>query len=119
VAGTTLESILGLGAIYEQTACENLRDMPEMVALLEKDLKKMKTDFRGNKEREETYNWSDYDEIWGFQSIPTDHPEREKHMKELMDRIQGKPAGLTKDRWPAFYRRMEDKAQGVANSGIS
>jgi hypothetical protein len=109
VAGTTLESILGLGAIYEQTACENLQDMPDIVALLEKKLKAMKTDFRGCKASEEIYNWSDYDEIWGFQSIPRDHPERGKFEKALKDRMRGKPTGLNKAYWPAFYRRMEDK----------
>jgi hypothetical protein len=109
VAGTTLESILGLGAIYEQTACENLQDMPDIVALLEKKLKAMKTDFRGCKASEEIFKWSDYDEIWGFQSIPRDHPEREKFEKAFKDRMQGKPTGLNKGYWPAFYRRMEDK----------
>jgi hypothetical protein len=69
----------------------------------------MRTDFRGNKEREETYNWNDYDEIWGFHNIPSDYPERAMHMKALMDRTQGTPTSLTMDRWPAFFRRMERK----------
>ncbi len=63
VAGNTHESMLGLGAKYEQTACENLQDMPDIVAVREKKLKAMKTDFRGCKASEEIYKGSDYDEV--------------------------------------------------------
>eukprot|EP00972_Heterocapsa_arctica_P062868 9274341-Heterocapsa_arctica.AAC.1 len=45
VAGTILEIILGLGAIYEQHGFEELTEIPEMVAMLESDLMSQRTNF--------------------------------------------------------------------------
>ena len=39
VAGTTLEAILGLGAIYEHKGYAEFVDMPEIVAMIEMEMK--------------------------------------------------------------------------------
>eukprot|EP00972_Heterocapsa_arctica_P075871 11192070-Heterocapsa_arctica.AAC.1 len=45
LAGTILESIPGLGAIYQKHGFKELEDLPEMVAILEEDLKRQRTNF--------------------------------------------------------------------------
>eukprot|EP00972_Heterocapsa_arctica_P020088 2965615-Heterocapsa_arctica.AAC.1 len=42
VAGTILESILGLGAIFEEHKFKELEDLPEMVVELEEGLKRQR-----------------------------------------------------------------------------
>eukprot|EP00972_Heterocapsa_arctica_P108414 15967017-Heterocapsa_arctica.AAC.1 len=64
VAGTILESILGLGATYEQYGFEELTELPEMVALLEEELKNQTTHFRSHRMRKKEWQWDEYDEIW-------------------------------------------------------
>eukprot|EP00972_Heterocapsa_arctica_P005833 861278-Heterocapsa_arctica.AAC.1 len=67
VAGAILESILGLGAIYEEHEFEELEDLPEMVAMLEADLKRQRTNFISQRMRKKEWPWDEYDEIWGFE----------------------------------------------------
>eukprot|EP00972_Heterocapsa_arctica_P098517 14539469-Heterocapsa_arctica.AAC.1 len=67
VAGTILESMLGLGAIYEQYGFTKLEDLPEVVMEIEEGLKRHRTNFRSHRMRKKEWNWHEYDEIWGFE----------------------------------------------------
>eukprot|EP00972_Heterocapsa_arctica_P046320 6833740-Heterocapsa_arctica.AAC.1 len=51
LAGTILESILGLGTIYEQHGFEELTELPEMVAFLDWEMKSQTTHFRSHRMR--------------------------------------------------------------------
>ena len=49
----------------------------------------MYTDFRANRRPRNVWNWDEYDEIWGFDHIPRDYPDRERHMEAFIDRSKG------------------------------
>eukprot|EP00972_Heterocapsa_arctica_P015238 2244676-Heterocapsa_arctica.AAC.1 len=57
VAGTILESILGLGTIYEHHGFEELTELPEMVTMLESDLMSQRTTFRSSRIRKKEWQW--------------------------------------------------------------
>eukprot|EP00972_Heterocapsa_arctica_P095839 14139923-Heterocapsa_arctica.AAC.1 len=67
VAGTILESILGLGAIFEEHGFTELEDLPELVVEIEEGLKLQRTNFRSHRMRKKDWIWDEYDEIWGFE----------------------------------------------------
>eukprot|EP00972_Heterocapsa_arctica_P014689 2163351-Heterocapsa_arctica.AAC.1 len=64
VAGTILESMLGLGAIYEQYGFTELEDLPETIVVIEEGLKRHRTNFRSHRMRKKEWNWHEYDKIW-------------------------------------------------------
>eukprot|EP00972_Heterocapsa_arctica_P036328 5346293-Heterocapsa_arctica.AAC.1 len=64
VACTILESILGLGTIYEQHGFGELKELPEMVAMLESDLMSQSTNYISHRMRKKEWQWDEYDEIW-------------------------------------------------------
>ena len=107
MAGTTLESILGLGAIYEQTGNTELQDLQPMIAMLENDLKSINTDFRADKVPKKEWNRDEYDEVWGFDGIPPDCPDRDFHVSALADRTdKDTPTMLDEREWPDFHKCM-------------
>eukprot|EP00972_Heterocapsa_arctica_P109622 16137510-Heterocapsa_arctica.AAC.1 len=57
VSGAILESILGLGAIYEQYGFTELEDLPEMVVEIGEGLKRYKANFRSHRMRKKDWNW--------------------------------------------------------------
>eukprot|EP00972_Heterocapsa_arctica_P050249 7390514-Heterocapsa_arctica.AAC.1 len=57
VAGTILDNILGLGIMYEHYGFEELTELPEMVALIEEQLKSQTTHFRSDRIRKKEWQW--------------------------------------------------------------
>eukprot|EP00972_Heterocapsa_arctica_P092760 13680393-Heterocapsa_arctica.AAC.1 len=86
VAGTILESILGLGAISEEHGYEELDDLPEMVVELEEDMKRQRTGVRSHRMRRKEWIWDEYDKTWGFEEVPSDYPDYQMHVDALRDR---------------------------------
>eukprot|EP00972_Heterocapsa_arctica_P001337 195855-Heterocapsa_arctica.AAC.1 len=67
LAGTILESILGLGAIFEEHGFAELEDLPEIIVEIEEGLKRQRTNFRSHRMRKKDWLWDEYNEIWGFE----------------------------------------------------
>eukprot|EP00972_Heterocapsa_arctica_P040622 5987382-Heterocapsa_arctica.AAC.1 len=86
VAGTMLESILGLGAIFEEHEFQELEDLPEMVVELEEGLKRQGTNFRSHRMRKKEWIWDECDEIWVFEEVPTNFPDYQMHADALINR---------------------------------
>ena len=73
----------------------------------------MHTDFRANRRPRDVWNWDEYDEIWGFDNIPRDYPDRERHMEAFIDRSQGNtPTMLEESSWASYFARMERRRIG-------
>ncbi len=83
VAGTTVESILGLGMVYEDHKYEELEDMPAIVEFVEAGLMTKNLDRRSERRYLTNHylaglneeKWDEYDEIWGFAMVPESNPD--------------------------------------------
>ena len=126
VAGTIVESILGLGLVYEERQYEELEDIPAIVEFMEaglmtQDVKRrsemryLKNRYRATLTKEK---WDEYDEIWGFAMIPESDPDMTRNLEGLRNRQAGVPDQLEEDELADFYARIQrrketrDKALG-------
>eukprot|EP00972_Heterocapsa_arctica_P082847 12208643-Heterocapsa_arctica.AAC.1 len=75
VAGTILESILGLGAIFEEHGHAELEELPEIIV----ELERQRANFRSLRMRKKYWLWEEYDEICGFKEVPLDYPDYQIH----------------------------------------
>eukprot|EP00972_Heterocapsa_arctica_P006628 969970-Heterocapsa_arctica.AAC.1 len=75
VAGTILENILGLGALFEHYGYEELTEMPEIVTMLEAGRMSQNTSHRSRRIRRKEWLWDEYDEIWEFDMVPEGYPD--------------------------------------------
>eukprot|EP00972_Heterocapsa_arctica_P006911 1011180-Heterocapsa_arctica.AAC.1 len=75
VEGAILESILGLGAIFEEHGFTELEDMPELVVDIEEGLKTHKRNIRAHNPRRTDWLSDEYGEIWGFEDVPCGFPD--------------------------------------------
>eukprot|EP00972_Heterocapsa_arctica_P016841 2486287-Heterocapsa_arctica.AAC.1 len=118
VAGTILESILGLGAIYKQHGFEELTELPEMLTMLESDLMSQNTNFRSRRLRRKEWQWDEFDEIWGFDQIPESYPDYQIRAEALRDRHErGVPTMIDERDLPDFYARMERRRESRMRRG--
>ena len=114
IAGSIVESILGLGMMYMDHHYEELSDMPEIVDFIESGLLKLDLGRRSEKLYSEEYyqtgkeqwKWDEYDEIWGFDSVPSSHPNYTRDMEGLRNRQAGEPDQLDERELEPFLARM-------------
>eukprot|EP00972_Heterocapsa_arctica_P100663 14842389-Heterocapsa_arctica.AAC.1 len=120
VTGTILESILGLGAIFERHGFKELKDLPEMVAMLEEGLKRQRTDFISHRMRKKEWNWDEYDDILGFEEVPAGYPDYQMHADALRDRHErGVPTLIDERDHSYFYARMERRRESRRKRGVA
>jgi len=114
IAGSIVESILGLGMMYMDHHYEELSDMPEIVDFIESGLSKLNLGRRSEKLYSEEYyqtgkeqwKWDEYDEIWGFDSVPSRHPNYTRDMEGLRNRQAGEPDQLDERELEPYLARM-------------
>jgi hypothetical protein len=119
VAGSTVESILGLGMVYEDFKYEELEDMPEIVKFMEEGLMARNMERRSARRYlsdyyqtgMEEWKWDEYDEIWGFAMVPDNHPNLTGDLEALRQRQAGIPAQLEEDELPGFHARMRRRGE--------
>eukprot|EP00972_Heterocapsa_arctica_P038464 5666596-Heterocapsa_arctica.AAC.1 len=69
--------------------------------------------------RRKEWRWDEYDEIWGFDMIPEDHPDYQLHAEALKDRCErGIPAQLDEEDYPDFYARVESRRESRTQRGV-
>eukprot|EP00972_Heterocapsa_arctica_P016939 2500384-Heterocapsa_arctica.AAC.1 len=67
--------------------------MPEIVAYLESGLMCQNMNRRSARIRRKEWFWDEYDEIWGFDTVPENFPDYHVHAEALRDRCErGVPA---------------------------
>eukprot|EP00972_Heterocapsa_arctica_P050968 7492173-Heterocapsa_arctica.AAC.1 len=57
-----------------------------MVVEIEEGLKRHRTNFISHRMRKKDCLWDEYDEIWGFEEVPREHPDYQTHADALQDR---------------------------------
>jgi hypothetical protein len=73
----------------------------------------MHTDIRSTRKPRKVWNWDEYDEIWGFDNIPHDYPDRVRHAEALADRSERNiPTMLEENCWVDDFARMERRRIG-------
>ena len=119
VAGTIVESILGLGLVYEDCQYEELEDMPAIVEFMEaglmtqdverrSEMMYLKNRYRATLTKEK---WDEYDEILGFAMIPESDPEIMRNLEGLRNRQAGVPDQLEEDELADFYARIQRRKE--------
>eukprot|EP00972_Heterocapsa_arctica_P078815 11622984-Heterocapsa_arctica.AAC.1 len=120
VPGTILESILGLGAIYEEHGFTELEDLPELVVEIEEGLKTCRINFRAHSTRRKDWIWDEYDEIWGFKEVPTNYLDDQTHADALEDRsVRGVPTQIEEQDLDDFNERMERRRISRMRRGVT
>jgi hypothetical protein len=119
VAGSTVESILGLGMIYEDFKYEELEDMPDIVKFMEEGLMRRNMERRSTRRYMSDYyqtgmeewKWDEYDEIWGFAMVPESNPNHLRDLEALRQRQAGIPDQLEEDELAGFHARMQRRGE--------
>jgi hypothetical protein len=119
VAGTIVESIFGLGLVYEEFQYEELEDIPAIVEYMEaglmtldlkrrSDMRYQRNRFRATLTKEK---WDEYDEIWGFAMIPENDANMLRNLDGLRNRQAGVPDQLEEDELAELYARMQRRKE--------
>jgi hypothetical protein len=119
ITGAIVESILGLGMVYEDFKYEELEDMPAIVACIEEGLMAMHLERRSarrymsdyHQTGKEQWKWDEYDEVWGFSNVPRDHPDYVRELEAHRLRQAGIPEQLEEDELEGFYARMRRRGE--------
>jgi hypothetical protein len=93
--------------------------MPAIVAFIEEGLMAMHLERRSarrylsdyHQTGKEQWKWDEYDEIWGFTTIPRDHPDYAIDLEALRQRQAGIPAQLEEDELEGFFARMKRRGE--------
>ena len=101
--------------MYQDYLYEELSDMPEIVNFMEAGLMGQNLGRRSERLRmadyyqmgQEQRKWDEYDEIWGFGSVPTNIPTFVRDLQGLRNRQAGTPDQLEESEAADFYARME------------
>eukprot|EP00972_Heterocapsa_arctica_P020266 2990259-Heterocapsa_arctica.AAC.1 len=91
-----------------------------MVVEIEEGLKQYRTGYRTHRKRREDWNWDEYDEIWGFDEVPTYWPNYQMHADALQDRhVRGIPTLIEEQDLDDFYEKMERIIESRQRRGIN
>eukprot|EP00972_Heterocapsa_arctica_P115810 16449795-Heterocapsa_arctica.AAC.1 len=64
--------------------------------------------------------WDEYDEIWGFDEVPTHWPNYQIHADALQDRkMRGVPTQIEEQDLADFHERIERRRESRLRRGIS
>ncbi len=96
-----------------------LEDLPDMVAMIETDLKRQITRILANGIRDEDSFWDEYDEIWGFDDAPRGFEDYEVHVQARLDRVRGIPTQIQAEDLGALYTRVEKRRRSRIARGIT
>ncbi len=114
IAGSIVESIFGLGMMYQDYRYEELSDMPAIVNFIEAGLMRQNLGRRSERLRmadyyqmgQDQWKWDEYDEIWGFGMVPVDRPTYARDLEGYRNRQAGVPDQLEESETADFYARM-------------
>eukprot|EP00972_Heterocapsa_arctica_P110423 16256881-Heterocapsa_arctica.AAC.1 len=91
-----------------------------MVVELEEGLKRHMAYFRSHRMQKKERIWDEYDEIWGFEEVPTTFPDYQIHTDALMDRRErGAPTLIEERDLPVFFARMERRRESRRQRGVA
>eukprot|EP00972_Heterocapsa_arctica_P018933 2796666-Heterocapsa_arctica.AAC.1 len=70
--------------------------------------------------RKKEWIWDEYDEIWGFEEVPTNYPDYQMHVDALSDRqARGVPPLIEERDLPDFFARMERRRESRMQRGVA
>eukprot|EP00972_Heterocapsa_arctica_P060764 8962388-Heterocapsa_arctica.AAC.1 len=89
-----------------------------MVVEIEEGLKRQRTNSRSHRMRNKDWLWDEYDNIWGFEEVPSDFPDYHMHADALQDRKERGVPTLIEDRdLPDFHAIMERRRESRLKRG--
>eukprot|EP00972_Heterocapsa_arctica_P010177 1493888-Heterocapsa_arctica.AAC.1 len=104
--------------MYEDYGYEELSDMPEIMTMLEAGLMSQNMGRRSTRIRMKDWLWDEYDEIWGFGTVPERCPEYQLNVEGLRDRHErGIPTQLEEVEHMEFFSRMDRRRESKTQRG--
>ncbi len=114
--------------MYQDWRYEELSDMPVIVNFMEAGLMRQNLQRRSEILRmadyyqmgQEQWKWDEYDEIWGFEDVPTNFPDYQMHVDAFIDRRERVVPMLIEERdLPYFCARMERRRESRMRRGVA
>eukprot|EP00972_Heterocapsa_arctica_P105296 15515797-Heterocapsa_arctica.AAC.1 len=91
-----------------------------MVVEIKEGLKQYRSSYRAHRMRRKDRMWDEYDEIWGFEEVPTDWPNYQMHADALQDRhVRGLPTLIEEQDMDDFNERLGRRRESRLMRGIN